>query len=79
LISGINAARRSVGKPEYIPSRTKSMIGVLISDITNLGVTEPYRMLTTRSDHRLIQRFDNADERLSPDAEELGLLDGKYL
>jgi tRNA uridine 5-carboxymethylaminomethyl modification enzyme len=50
------------------------MIGVLISDITNLGVSEPYRMLTTRSDHRLIQRFDNADERLSPDAEKLGLL-----
>lgn len=55
------------------------MLGVLISDITNMGVTEPYRMLTTRSDHRLIQRFDNADQRLTPDAEALGLLDKKQL
>jgi tRNA uridine 5-carboxymethylaminomethyl modification enzyme len=74
LIAGINAALKVLNRGEYVASRTKSMIGVLISDITNLGVTEPYRMLTTRSDHRLIQRFDNADERLSSDAKQLGLL-----
>ena len=50
------------------------MIGVLIGDITSFGVKEPYRMLTTRSEHRLLQRFENADERLGGVAEGLGLL-----
>jgi tRNA uridine 5-carboxymethylaminomethyl modification enzyme len=49
MVAGINAANAALGRKPYIADRTKCMIGVLIGDITSMGVTEPYRMLTTRS------------------------------